>query len=297
MRRAQRSQLWWRSGAAIVGSGWLILAAGGVPAAAAAPWWVRSGLDGVALSAVAADGAGVVVRTTAGATLRSDDGGGTFAHVPGDPPLSVRPLARSGGDTWTIDSNGAVLHAHGSGALTQDGGAPNLGAGARLIAAPASMPGAVVAVATDGTVWRRKSGSGWARALLLLPAGLVSGVPRVTALAAFTRPLSGAVYLATEGYSVLISADGGDDWIRASPGLPDDVFGLAADSTTMSLYAATSDGLFVHHLRALPSPPAYRDSALVLRWVGIGVVVLATTLLAAALLSRLAGPRSNPHTS
>ena len=127
-----------------------------------------------------------------------------------------------GKETWEIDPAGRVLHAAGtaaSGTPVVDPGSPDLGRGAASIAAPAALPGVVVAVSTNGTVWRRGEDGDWKQALLLLPASLVQGVPRVTSITAFTEPLSDAIYLGTDGYAVLISTDGGDDWIRAGPGL------------------------------------------------------------------------------
>jgi hypothetical protein len=157
------------------------------------------------------------------------------------------------------------------------------------IAAPAALPGVVVAVDRDSVVWRRDAGGHWARALLLLPRSLAAGPPRVTTAAAFERiPLAAAVYLATDGYSVLESTDGGDDWIRAGPGLPDHVLGLATDDATQSVYAATDDGLWVHHLRATPAPPSYPDSALRWRWLGIAVVTLVAAAAGVGGLLRLA---------
>jgi hypothetical protein len=107
----------------------------------------------------------------------------------------------------------------------------------------------------------------------------VQGVPRVTSVTAFTQPLSDAIYLGTDGYAVLISTDGGDDWIRAGPGLPDSVYALSADSARHAVYAGTANGLWEHVLQQLPSPPAYQDAALVWRWLGIGAI----TMVAAAL--------------
>ncbi|MBV8195782.1 MAG: hypothetical protein JOY80_09685, partial [Candidatus Dormibacteraeota bacterium] len=175
----------------------------------------------------------------------------------------------------------------------RDPGSPALGAGAHLLAAPGSLPGIVVAVATDGTVWRRGADGDWRRALLLLPQSLIQGVPRVTSIAAFAQPLSDAVYLGTDGYAVLDSTNGGDDWIRAGPGLPDSVSGLSADDGTHTIYAATPDGLWVHMLQRLPTPPAYQDAALVWRWIGIGLVTLvsvALTLLGLTWLLRASSP-------
>jgi photosystem II stability/assembly factor-like uncharacterized protein len=252
---------------------------------AASSWWTPTNLHGLALTAVSVDPSGILVRTASGATLRSDDGGKSFSTVEGNPPVAPRRTVASGRDTWSIDSSGTVLRAQDGGAAAVDPTAPRLGGGATLIAAPAALPGVVVVVAADGIVWRHNPQSGWARSLMLLPAGIAAWAPRVTGLAAFSRPLTPTVYLSTAGYGVLLSTDGGDDWIRANPGLPDEVAGLVADSATRSLYAATQQGLFVHQLRPLPRAPAYRDAALALRWAGIAAVALVTTLLAAALLT------------
>ena len=86
---------------------------------------------------------------------------------------------------------------------------------------------------------------------------------------------------------MLISTDGGDDWIRAGPGLPDSVYSLSADSARHAVYAGTSDGLWVHVLQALPAPPAYHDAALVWRWLGIGAVTLVASAAALLGMSRL----------
>jgi hypothetical protein len=253
---------------------------GATPARAAAPWWSQVGLGSAAITRVAAMGDTITARTGAGATLVSSNAGKSFA-----PAAAVFPptgMVTVGNDRWSIDPAGVVLHnadiRKGTAALP-DPGAPRLGAGADLIASPGALPGVVVAVGTDGTVWRRGQDGDWKQALLLLPQSLFQGVPRITALTAFTHPLSDAMYLGTDGYGVLISTDGGDDWIRAGAGLPDAVFSLAADSTRRSVYAGTSGGLWVHVLQALPAPPAYSDAALVWRWLGIGAV----TLIAATL--------------
>src|SRR5579864_1753928 len=250
------------------------------PAAAAGAWWSPAGLQGTSLTGVAVTGSTITVRTAAGITMRSTDRGAHFIAVPGNPALPLLGTVASAGSRWTVDPAGHVLVSVNGGAAKPDPAAPDLGAGADLIAAPAAAPGVVVAVATDSTVWRRGQDGGWQRALLLLPQSLVQGSPRVTAVTAFTQPLSTTVYLGTDGYAVLDSTDGGDDWIRAGPGLPDSVSALVADPATRSVYAGTSDGLWVHVLQALPSPPAYHDAALVWRWVGIGAVTLIASLLA-----------------
>lgn len=266
------------------------------PAAAAGAWWSPAGLQGTSIAGVAVSGSAITVRTAAGATLRSTDQGAHFTALPGNPALPPLGTVVSVGDTWAIDPTGRVLVSVNGGPAVPDPGAPHLGAGARLIAAPAALPGVVVAVATDSTVWRRGQDGDWQRALLLLPQSLVQGAPHVTAVTAFTQPLSTTVYLGTDGYAVLDSTNGGDDWIRAGPGLPDAVHALAADSTTHSVYAATSDGLWVHVLQALPSPPAYHDAALVWRWVGIGgVTAVASVLAVLGLLLALRRSRLAPQ--
>lgn len=255
------------------------LVIGSTPARAAVAWWSPVGLRGVAVTQVSAVGDTINVRTATGATLTSSDAGKTFSPATGNEPFPPTGTVMVGNEVWSIDRSGVVRHAAGGGAAAPDPGAPHLGAGADLIASPAALTGVVVAVGTDGTVWRRGQDGDWKQALLLLPQSLVQGVPRITSLAAFTQPLSDAVYLGTDGYGVLISTNGGDDWIRAGAGLPDAVFSLSADSTRHALYAGTSDGLWMHVLQQFPAPPQYRDAALVWRWLGIGAI----TLVAAAL--------------
>jgi hypothetical protein len=267
----------------------------GAPARAAGPWWSQVALRGTAITRVSAIGDRITVRTSGGATLQSSDGGRTFAPAPAGTTLPSAAVVAVGTQRWEVDPGGRVLHQGGSsqGAATLDPGSPDLGAGADLIAAPAALPGTVIAVSTDGTVWRRGQDGDWKQALLLLPASLVQGIPRVTSVTAFTEPLSDAVYLSTDGYAVLISTDGGDDWIRAGPGLPDSVYSLSADSARSAVYAGTSDGLWEHVLQALPAPPAYQDAALVWRWIGIGAVTLVTALAVLLGMARLVPRRGD----
>ncbi|MGA8522568.1 MAG: hypothetical protein WB807_05890, partial [Candidatus Dormiibacterota bacterium] len=254
------------------------------------PWWSPVALRGVAIAQVSAIGDTILVRTDAGAALRSTDGGRTFAAAPSDTEFAPGGLVTVGTQAWEIDPGGTVRHVANvtqSTAGVPDPGSPHLGAGADLIASPAALPGVVVAVSTDGTVWRRGQDGDWKQALLLLPASLVQGVPRITSVTAFTEPLSDAIYLGTNGYAVLISTDGGDDWIRAGPGLPDSVSSLSADSARKAVYAGTSDGLWEHVLQLLPAPPAYPDSQLVWKWLGIGAITLVASAAALLGLSRL----------
>lgn len=261
---------------------------GSSPAAAAA-WWSPVGLRGSDVRSVTAEGDIITVATGSGATLRSTDKGAHFTAMAA--PVTPQVVVTAGQYTWSIDVSGRVLRGTPGGPRLPDAGSPNLGRGAHLLAAPAALPGVVVAVATDGTVWRRAQDGGWRQALLLLPQSLVQGAPQVTSVAAFTKPVTDSVYIATAGYSVLSSLNGGDDWIRSGPGLPDTVNGLAADNATRSVYAATPDGLWVHALQALPAPARYSDQALVWRWLGIGAVTLVASALAVLLMLRASPAR------
>jgi hypothetical protein len=281
--------------------------AGSAPARAADAWWTPVGLQGTAVTRVSAIGDTITVRTGSGATLRSTDAGRTFAAAPAGTTFPPTGVVAIGSQRWEIDSAARVVHvanASQSSAAVLDPGSPDLGAGADLIASPESLPGVVVAVGTDGVVWRRGQDGDWKEALLLLPASLVQGVPQVTSVTAFTQPLEehvvdDSVYLGTDGYAVLISTDGGDDWIRAGPGLPDSVFSLSADPIATSpghvgvVYAGTSNGLWEHELQAFPAPPAYHDAQLVWRWIGIGAITLVASIAALLGMTRLV-PRRHP---
>lgn len=246
-------------------------------------WWQPLAFSGQRVDAVSAMAGRLVVHLAAGAML-STDGGRTFSPTLAAPVTGTTVV--SGGFTWAIHA-GVVVTGASSTALRPDPGAPYLGASAHLLAAPAALPGVVVAVGSDDHVWRRSPSGSWATSFVLLPAGGLAGVPRVTALAAFTEPLTVAVYLGVDGYGVLLTDNGGDDWIRADPGLPANVLALATDPMAKALYAATDQGLFVHHLQSFPAPPTYRDSALVLRWLGIAIVAVLATALALLGLRRL----------
>jgi hypothetical protein len=257
----------------------LVLLAAPAPARASTAWWQPLAFGGMRVSAVSA-AAGRLVVDTPGGRFLSTNQGSTFTATTDalSPPLPVL----SAGTTWDI-RNGTVLTGTGlrGAAEHPDPGAPYLGAGAHLLAAPAAVPGTVVAVGSDNHVWRRSPSGSWATAFIPLPAGGLSGTPRVTALAAFTQPLTTAVYMGLDGYGVLLTQDGGDDWIRADPGLPENVLGLTTDSAAKALYAATD------HLQSFPAPPAYTDSQLYLRWLGIAAVALAATIAALLALRRL----------
>jgi hypothetical protein len=250
---------------------------------ASSPWWEPLAFAGQRVTAVSASAAGVAV-TVASASYLSEDGGRSFAQVSGTAALG-EPSAWG----WEVRS-GTVFTGPPGQPPHADPHSPFLGYSAHLIAAPAALPGVAVAVGSDNHVWRRAASGQWATSFILLPAGGVSGPPQVTAVAAFARPLSAAVYLATAGYGVLVTEDGGDDWIRADPGLPENVLALATDSSRRVLYAATDQGLFVHRLQALPAPPVYRDESLLLRWLGVVLVALVATVAALLGLRRaLAG--------
>jgi hypothetical protein len=276
-----------------------MLVAASTPVAAASAWWSPVGLSGVDITQVSAIGDTILVRTGAGATLMSTDAGRTFTPAP-DTTFPPTGTVTVGNQAWSIDSSGHVVrdaNIAGRGAVLRDPDSPDLGTGADHIAAPAALPGVVVAVATDGTVWRRGQDGDWKQALWLLPQSLIQGVPAVTSVTAFTQPLSDAIYVGTNGYGVLISTDGGDDWIRAGPGLPDSVVALSADSARHAVYAGTPDGLWVHILQELPAPPAYQDAALVWRWLGIGGVTLVAAALTLLGMVRLVPRRLNSAAS
>jgi hypothetical protein len=270
--------------------GLIVLVIGAPPARADSAWWSPVALRGVAVTRVSAVGDTIMVRSASGETLVSRDAGSTFATVSAGVSFPPTGVVAIGSQRWEITSGGLVGHVANTAltsAVVPDPGSPRLGAGADLIASPAALPGVVVAVGTNGTVWRRGEDGDWKQALLLLPQSLVQGVPRVTSVTAFTEPLSEAIYLGTDGYAVLISTDGGDDWIRAGPGLSDSVYALSADSARHAVYAGTSDGLWEHVLQELPAPPAYQDAALVWRWLGIGAVTLIASLAALLGMIRL----------
>ena len=262
-------------------------------ARASTGWWEPLALAGERVSSVTVEGDGLHV-TVGEARLVSRDGGHTFTASPPPPAgTAVSPPTgvRSGGVTWVI-SGGVVMSGPSSAALHPDPGAPFLGVSSHLIAAPAATPGVVVAVGSDNHVWRRAQSGSWATSFVLLPGGGLDGTPRVTALAAFTEPLSAAVYLGVDGYGVLVTSNGGDDWIHADPGLPENLLGLATDAVARVLYAATDSGLFVHHLQSFPAPPSYQDAALWWRWAGIVAVSVVATAAAVLALRRVtSGPQ------
>ncbi len=275
-------------------AGIVVLLLGTAPVRASDAWWSPVSLQGVDVTRVSAVGDTIMVRTGSGETLVSKNGGSTFESAPADTAFPPAGVVAIGSQRWEISAGGTIGHVANAslGAdAVPDPGSPALGAGADLIASPAALPGVVVAVGTNGVVWRRGQDGDWKQALLLLPASLVQGVPQVTSVTAFTTPLSEAIYLSTDGYAVLISTDGGDDWIRAGPGLPDSVNSLSADSARHAVYAGTPDGLWVHVLQELPAPPAYQDAALVWRWLGIGAVTLLASLAALLGMVRLAPRR------
>jgi hypothetical protein len=250
---------------------------------------VPVGLRGEAVTAVVPAGGGVMAVTAGGPRCLRPPGGGAVTGgapvctlVMGHPRDAPAPASPS----WVLQ-NGRVARQQPGEAPVPDPGSPALGASARLIAAPAALPGVVVAVGADGTVWRRNASGSWGRSLVLLPQHLLAGPPVVTGLAAFeTTPVTTAVYLATDGYAVLITADGGDDWVRAAPGLPSGVLALATDGAGRAVYAGTRDGLWVHHVQALPAPPVYRPSGLLTRWLEMAAIAGVATLAAVAVLAR-----------
>ena len=207
--------------AAAMGMAVIALVTASAPARAAVAWWSPVSLRGLAVTRVSAIGATITVRTGSGATLTSTDGGKTFAAAAAGTTLPSTNVVTIGAQRWEIDSGGRVAHVSNvaqRSTAVPDPSSPDLGAGADLIAAPAALPGVVVAVSTDGTVWRRGQDGDWKQALLLLPASAIQGVPRITSVTAFTPPLSDAIYLGTDGYAVLISTDGVTTGFAQAPG-------------------------------------------------------------------------------
>ena len=212
-----------------------------------------------------------------------------FAAAAAPPPLPAAQVT-VGARTWSIGAAGEVLVSSHGQPPSRDPGSPDLGAGAHLIAAP---------LATPGLVDRRQHlGDGLApvsRWRLVGLAGPAAGHPGhrhagVTGLAAFnTIDVSAVVYLGTDGYGTLLTSDGGDDWVRADPGLPD---GRARASpptpsgAAPAIWAATTEGLYVHRLQAIPSIPNYAGGSLTGKWLatialGLGVILLAGLALVA----------------
>lgn len=261
------------------------------PVPASEPWWVRVAFAGHVVTEVRANGDTIAASVSGVGQQESTDGGSTWQPIFERHGLVIPP-----GPSWRI-IDGRVAHADtAAGTWQEDATSPAMvqphpGSGDQrgLLAAPASAADVpyVVAVDRDNVVWRRDPDGHWERALLLLPQHLAAGPPQITALVAFDSvPLSDTVYMATLGYSVLISADGGTDWIRASPGLPDNVNTLYADPVGTAVYAGTDDGLWVHHLRSFPQPPQYHDADLRWRLLGIALVTVAGSALAVAGLLR-----------
>jgi len=256
-----------------------------MPAEADAPWWQLAGFAGQTVSRVAVVQGRVTALVAGRPVVQTEDGFAAAAAPPPLPAAQVTVRAR----TWSISAAGEVLVSSDGHSPSRDPGSPDLGAGAHLIAAPLATPGVVIAVSTSGTVWRRSSDGGWSVSLALLPATLVTGTPGVTGLAAFsTIDVSAVVYLGTDGYGTLLTSDGGDDWVRADPGLPDGVLGLAADpvGADPAIWAATTEGLYVHRLQAIPSIPNYSGGSLTGKWLatialGLGVILLAGIALVA----------------
>ncbi|MGO8686273.1 MAG: hypothetical protein ACLQT7_03680 [Candidatus Dormibacteria bacterium] len=256
-----------------------------LPAQAAGGWWQLVAFAGQSVSRVAVVQGRVTAVVGGQTTVQTASG---FVAASGPPPTPAAKVT-AGSRTWSISPAGLVLVSRGSGSPSRDPGSPDLGPGAHLIAAPVATPGVVIAVSTSGTIWRRAPTGGWSVSLALLPTTLVTGTPAVTSLVAFnTRAVSGVVYLGTDGYGTLLTSNGGDDWVRADPGLPDDVLSLAADPSgpAPAIWAGTSRGLYVHRLQTIPTIPSYSGGSLTGRWLitialSIGVIVLGGLALVA----------------
>jgi hypothetical protein len=194
------------------------------------------------------------------------------------PREALQSYADSGTPQWTLHAGRAVEKGHNPDPATPEG--------MDVIAGPMATPGVAIAAGHSG-VWRREASGVWSRSLLLLPGGLLSGTPRITAVAAFDRPVSRTIYLATDGYGVLLTPDGGSTWIRDDLGLPGRVTGLVTNSARSELLAATDAGTWVHHLSALPAPPVYPAAGLLWRWIVIIALALASAAVGVLVLLRV----------
>ena len=271
-----------------------LISAAAMPAQADGPWWQLVAFSGQTVTRVAVV-QGRVTALVGGAAMVQTGSGFVAAAAP---PPAAPATVTAGSRTWSINAAGEVMVAEGGGAARRDPGGPELGPGAHLIAAPLAVPGFVVAVSAGGTVWRRDPSGAWSVSLALLPATLITGTPAVTSIAGFnTVAASGVVYIGTAGYGTLLTSDGGDDWVRADPGLPDDVLSLAADAsgTAPAIWAGTSQGLYVHRLQAEPTIPNYSGGSLTGKWlitIALGLVVIALASVALIVWSRRRGDRS-----
>jgi hypothetical protein len=262
---------------------------------AAGSWWQMVAFPGQVVSRVAVSGGRVLAVVDGRLMVQTASGfvAAPSSIAPPTPQPSV--TVRHGGHsaTWSITSDGALRVSRDAAPARPDPGSPDLGAGAHLLAVPLAVPpgaalgSVVVAVSSGGVVWRRAPSGSWGVSLVLLPRTLVTGTPAVTSVAAFSAShQSGVVYLGTAGYGTLLSSDGGDDWTRASPGLPSDVTSLAADPAGQgSVWAATQDGLYVHRLQPIPQIPSYSGGSLTAKWL-ITVAIAAAVTLAAAVALR-----------
>jgi len=193
--------------------------------------------------------------------------------------LSASQVAKySDAPRWRLE-NGLAVENNGR----SDRSTPN---GVQFIAGPAALPGVAIAAGESG-IWRRDATGQWQRSLILLPQGLLTGPPAVTAVVAFSQPLTESIYLATNGQGVLITRDGGQTWIRDDLGLPEDVLSLAPSSSQKTLYAFTDQGLWVHHLQPTPAPPSYPQQDLLLRWLAILLVSVVAGVAGVAVLYRI----------
>jgi hypothetical protein len=160
---------------AALSAGLVVFLLGASPVRASDAWWSPVSLQGVDVTRVSAVGDTIMVRTESGETLVSSNSGSTFESAPADTAFPPPGLVAIGSQRWEISAGGTVGHVANASlgsAAVPDPGSPALGAGADLIASPAALPGVVVAVGTNGVVWRRGQDGDWKQALLLLPAVL-----------------------------------------------------------------------------------------------------------------------------
>jgi hypothetical protein len=223
----------------------------------------------------------VVAATSAGifwGTLGSPLSHRIVAGRGADPIELTAPVA-AGQPFWVVAANGNLLRLGRDGELLLSSqGAPHLGTHPVLVELG---DGVVLAGGRSGLIWGLYQG-GWQPVFQLLPYGGIGGVPDLTAMIS-DGPT--AAYLATAGFGTLLTPDGGYTWYRAAPAAAD-VQALAtigpvfASRPSGLVVAATPQGLFLHHLQALPAPPTYQGASLKGQILGTAGVTVGAAALA-----------------
>lgn len=199
---------------------------------------------------------------------------------PGDPPVRTGFLALAGpverGQPFLVATTRGIYLVGSDGRLVLSPNSPRLGAGATLT----EMGDGILLAGDDrGTIYALYS-TGWTPIFQILPQGGLEGVPNLTAIVGVGPD---AAYVATLGFGTLLTPDGGYTWYRAAPSA--DVVALAALGPIYSskpsglVLAATTSGVFVHHLQTLPAPPAYSGATQTAQLLGTAAVTVVAAML------------------